>query len=74
MITPNLADQLNIESPREKYLLTTCSGAKETKHGRRVSGISVRSISGTVVKLPNLIECEHIPQDKNEIPTPTVTK
>lgn len=74
MITPNLADQLNIESPREKYLLTTCSGAKETKYGRRVSGISVRSISGTVVKLPNLIECEHIPQDKTEIPTSTVTK
>ena len=39
-----------------------------------MSGISVRSISGTVVKLPNLIEGEHIPLDKTEIPTLTAKK
>jgi hypothetical protein len=74
MITPNLADMLEIDAPREKYLLSTCSSARETKYGRRVSGVMVKSLSGTVAKLPKLIECEHIPQDKDEIPTPSMTK
>ncbi len=74
LVSPDLADRLDIDSPREKYLLTTCSGAKETKYGRRVSGISVKSMSGTVAKLPSLIECEHITQDRSEIPTPRTTK
>ena len=34
----------------------------------------VKSLNGTVVKLPKLIECDHIPQEKNEIPTPSMTK
>ena len=74
LVSPDLADRLDIDSPREKYLLTTCSGAKETKYGRRVSGISVKSMSGTVAKLPSLIECEHIPQDRSDFPTPRITK
>ena len=74
LVSPDLADRLDIDSPREKYLLTTCSSAKETKYGRRVSDISVKSISGTVAKLPSLIECEHIPRDRSEIPTPRTTK
>ncbi|CAB3978894.1 PREDICTED: uncharacterized protein LOC107357656 [Paramuricea clavata] len=74
MITPNLADLLEVDTPKEKYLLSTCSSAKETKYGRRVSGIMVKSLNGTVVRLPKLIECDHIPQEKNEIPTPSMTK
>ena len=57
-----------------KYLLTTCSGTKETKYGRRVSGLFVKSMCGRIAKLPDLVECEHVPQDKSEIPTPTTTK
>ncbi|CAB3982720.1 Hypothetical predicted protein [Paramuricea clavata] len=64
MISPELADLLDIDSPKQKYLLTTCSGAKETKYGRRVSGLFVKSMCGRIAKLPNLIECEHVPQDK----------
>ena len=74
MITPNLADLLEVDTPKEKYLLSTCSSAKETKYGRRVSGIMVKSLNGTVVRLPKLIECDHIPQEKNEIPTPSMMK
>ena len=74
MISPELADSLDINGPQEKYLLTTCSGAKETKYGRRVSGLLVKSMNGTVAELPNLVECDHIPQDKTEIPTPAATK
>ena len=74
MITPNLADTLEVDAPREKYLLSTCSSARETKYGRRVSGLMIKSLNGTVAKLPKLIECEHIPQEKDEIPTPSMTK
>ncbi|CAB4017795.1 Hypothetical predicted protein [Paramuricea clavata] len=74
MISPELADLLDIDSPKQKYLLTTCSGAKETKYGRRVSGLFVKAMCGRIAKLPNLVECEHVPQDKTEIPTPTTTK
>ena len=69
----SMTDSLNVNSPTEKYLLTTCSGAKETKYGR-VSGLVVKSMCGRVANLPSLIECDHIPQDKTEIPTPTTTK
>ena len=74
MIAPNLADTLEVNAPREKYLLSTCSSARETKYGRRVSGLMIKSLNGTVAKLPKLIECEHIPQEKDEIPTPSMTK
>ena len=74
MITPNLADLLEVDTPNEKYLLSTCSSARETKYGRRVSDLMVKSLNGTVAKLPKLIECDHIPQEKNEIPTPSMTK
>ena len=74
MISPELADLLDIDSPKQKYFLTTCSGAKEAKYDRRVSGLFVKSMCGRIAKLPNLFECEHVPQDKSEIPTPTTTK
>ena len=34
----------------------------------------IKSLNGMVTKLPKLIECEHIPQEKDEIPTPSMTK
>ncbi|CAB4025546.1 Hypothetical predicted protein [Paramuricea clavata] len=74
MISPELADLLDIDSPKQKYLLTTCIGAKETKYGRRVSGLFVKSMCVRIAKLSNLVECEQVPQDKTEIPTPTTTK
>lgn len=74
MVSPNLADRLKVDGPRENYLLSTCSNHKEVKSGRRVSGLIVRSLDGNVAKLPTLIECDHIPQDKSEIPTPAMTE
>lgn len=73
MVSPNLVHQLDVDGPTEKYLLSTCSTTKETKYGRRISGLAVRSLNGRVAKLPKLVECDHIPQDKCEIPTPTMT-
>jgi hypothetical protein len=68
MITPNFADLLEVDTPKEKYLLSTCSSSKETKYGRRVSGIMVKSLNGTLGRLPKLIECDHIPQERDPNP------
>ena len=67
------ANKLKVKGPAEKYFLSTCSGEKMEKHGRRASGIYVRSNCRTF-RLPTLVECQQIPQDKSEIPTPEIAK
>ena len=74
MISPSLIDQLGIQSPKEKYLLSTCSASKEVKFGRGVSGLLIRSLNCTCEELPTVIECDNIPKDKREIPTPELAK
>ena len=74
LVTSELADHLGARGHPEKYFLSTCSGEKEEKHGRRVPGITVRSLSGPEFSLPTLTECDTIPQDKSEIPTPDMAK
>ena len=74
MITSELADELGATGPEEKYYLTTCSGEKEAKYGRRVTGVVLKSLKGTESELPTLIECNNIPRDKQEIPTPEIAR
>ena len=74
LITSELADDLGADGPLEKYFLSTCSGEKEEKYGRRVAGITVRSLSGAEFAVPTLTECDTIPQDKREIPTPDMAR
>ena len=78
MKSPNLIRKLNVDGPKEKYLLSTCSSSssssKETKYGRRISGVLAKGLNNRIVELPTMIECDHIPQDKSEIPTPDTTK
>lgn len=74
MIDPNLADRLGATGPNLKYFLSTCSGGKEEKTGRRVSGVVLRSMAGKTLKLPQLIECANIPRDKKEIVTPEMAR
>ena len=74
LISTELADKLGASGPEEKYFLTTCSGTKETKYGRRVTDVVIQSISGATANLPTLIECGNIPQDKREIPTPEMAR
>ena len=69
LITSDLADELGATGPEEKYYPTTCSGEKEAKYGRRVTGVVLNSLNGTESELPTLIECNSIPRDKHEIPT-----
>ncbi|XP_044181476.1 uncharacterized protein LOC122962433 [Acropora millepora] len=74
MISPSLADKLGANGPREKFLLSTCSAEKELKYGRRVPSLIVRSIAGEQSMLPILVECDQIPRDKSEIPTPEIAR
>ena len=61
IISIELADKLNAEGPEWKYYLSTCGGDKEVRYGRRLTGLII-------------IECDGIPQDKKEIPTPEIAR
>ena len=74
LISSELADELGVKTPPEKYYLSTCSSEREVKYGRRVTGLTVRSLMGTTSALPALVECDSIPQDKREIPTPEMAR
>lgn len=61
---------LDINSSSLPYTLKTCSGTIETA-GRKASNIIVESLDEKIkVKLPTLLECNHLPDDRSEIPTP----
>ena len=74
MISTDLTDILGVQGPKEKYYLSTCSTEKEMKYGRRVYGLALHSSSGKLSKLPTLMECNQIPQSKDEIPTPEIAR
>ena len=74
LISSELADELGVLGPQEKYYLSTCTSEKEVKYGRRVANVTLRSSSGAASDLPTLVECDSIPQDKREIPTPEMAR
>ena len=74
MITSNLANRLGATRPVVKYFLTTCSGRREEKSGRRISGVVLRSLTGIMARLPQIVECANIPDDKREIATPEMAR
>ena len=74
LISSELADELGVVGPGEKYFRTTCSGEKEVRYWRRVTGAIVKSLNGTSAELTTLIECENIPHDKREILMPEMAR
>lgn len=63
-------NHFNIGGPSSPYSLNTCSGVVSTS-GRRAAGYQVESVDGKIcLDLPALIECDAIPNDRSEIPTP----
>ena len=73
LIGPDLCDKLGVSGNAEEYTLSSCSGSA-IMSGRRVSGLTVTSLDGSAsFELPLLVECDEIPQDISEIPTPEVT-
>lgn len=56
------------------YTLRTCAGASKTM-GRKADNFIVCSLDGkTQVPLPTLLECNMLPEDCDEIPTPGIAQ
>ncbi|KAM3938230.1 uncharacterized protein RB166_011994 [Leptodactylus fuscus] len=67
---PKFFEAFGIKGPAMPYTLNTCSGRIETS-GRRAQVFIASPINGGVeIPLPTLIECDQIPNQRDEIPTP----
>lgn len=56
------------------YTLKTCSGKAEAS-GRRATNFCIQSMDGkTNIQLPPLIECDSVPDDRTEIPSPEIAQ
>ncbi|XDV22790.1 hypothetical protein PO909_027607 [Leuciscus waleckii] len=63
-----------INSLASPYLMKTCAGTIEAS-GRRADGFQIEPVSGGInLALPTLIECNDIPDNRAEIPTPEVAQ
>lgn len=63
-----------IDGDPSSYILKTCAGKMETA-GRKASNFTVASLDGkTQVALPPLLECNMMPDDRSEIPTPDISQ
>ena len=70
-ISPSLCDKLGVKGDQHPYTLFTCAGSS-TAFGANVENICVESMDGSVcVKLPSLLECSTIVNDRGEIPDPS---
>lgn len=67
-------DIFEVDGNTETYTLKTCSGIMEMS-GKRAKHFIIESIDGnTKVPLPPLLECDMIPEDRSEIPSPEVAQ
>ncbi len=63
-------DIFNINSIASPYSLKTCAGSIECS-GRKANGYRIKAANGGIsLALPTLIECDEIPNNRDEIPTP----
>ncbi|XP_062587040.1 uncharacterized protein LOC134248654 [Saccostrea cucullata] len=69
-----LFEMLNINSETKDYQLQTCSGVK-TMTSRIAKNLVVTSLDGrTKHLLPPIVECDHIPNNRDEIATPALAR
>ncbi|XP_038063243.1 uncharacterized protein LOC119733951 [Patiria miniata] len=72
LINENLLERLGVKQNKSTYAVKTVNGLQEV-HGRKLSGLVIESMDGTVsAPTPTLFECNNIPGDVAEIPTPEV--
>lgn len=70
LIKPELLSMLGFQGESHEYLLKTCHGSMMVS-GRRANNVVIQSLDrSSTYSLPTLIECAHIPCDKNEICKP----
>lgn len=63
-------DLFRIKAGSYPYTLKTCSGLAATT-GRRANGYQIETVDGGIsLPLPTLIECDDLPDNRDEIPTP----
>ncbi len=63
-------DLFNINSKTSTYSLKKCAGLIDC-YGRKASGYRIEAANGGIsLALPTLIECDEIPDNRDEIPTP----
>ncbi|XP_048749330.2 uncharacterized protein LOC125661393 [Ostrea edulis] len=71
---PELFDNFDDHSEHINFTLSTCSG-KVSATGRKGNNYVVESADHSVrIKIPSLIECSDIPDNRHEIPSPEVVK
>ncbi|KAL3973607.1 sorting nexin-4 [Sarotherodon galilaeus] len=64
----------NINARPTPYTLKTCSGREQTS-GRRAVNFFLESLDGEVnIQLPPLIECDSVPDNRSEIPSPEIAQ
>lgn len=74
LVKGDLLDTFRDHSESVPYTLSSCSG-NMCAFGRRAKGYSIQSFDNKVtLKLPTLVECNKIPNDRSEIATPDVAR
>ncbi|XP_062583176.1 uncharacterized protein LOC134244932 [Saccostrea cucullata] len=74
LASTQLFDSLGIEGQDVEYILTSGAG-KERAAGRRAHCVVVESLDHSVrLQLPAVTECSHLPNNREEIPTPEVAQ
>ena len=74
LATSGFFNFFGVQGPEIQYELTSCSG-HSTQNGRRSTGFIISSLNGkSSLRLPPLIECDYIPNNLDEIPTPEVAR
>ena len=68
LIRSDVLDTFGIDTDSTQYSLSSCGG-KVMMSGRRANGFVVQSLNGKKLELPTLIECDMIPNNRDEIPT-----
>ncbi|XP_057701888.1 uncharacterized protein LOC130921697 isoform X2 [Corythoichthys intestinalis] len=65
-------DMFNVQGTIFPYTMRTCAGLSETQ-GRKADGFVVEDVDGKVsMMLPTITECDQIPDNRDEIPSPEV--
>jgi hypothetical protein len=74
LASSSLFDAFNQNTPDHEYTLLSCSGSTKTS-GRRGTGFVIESLHGKCsFRLPTLIECTELPNNREEISSPHVAK
>ncbi|XP_056000356.1 uncharacterized protein LOC130048119 [Ostrea edulis] len=74
LVKSDVFDQLDIHSETTNFQLTSCSGIVDMS-GRQARDLTVSSLDrSSYIDIPFAIECNYIPEIRDEIPTPEIAR